>query len=117
MFYKSARKEEEKRLKMSLNEYETLRQEVVQACERLFEQRQRAVDEVVEPVEDYLIRLAHSPEEFKRSVREFRIGIDLFKSTVRRSEGEYRRWRSEREDRRSERVAGAAGVAGAAAGV
>ena len=74
----------------------------------LFEQRQRAVAEVIEPVEEYVNRLVHSPREFDKSVREFRIEVDRFSETVQRIET---------EAHRSETVGGAAGVTGTAAGV
>ena len=82
--------------------------EVERASVRLFEQRQRAVAEVIEPVEEYVNRLAHSPKEFDKSVREFRIEVDRFSETIQRIET---------EAYRSETVGGAAGVSGAAAGV
>ena len=108
MFNALARREAVEKLRESLAEHEALRQEVEQASVRLFEQRRRAVAEVVEPVEDYVNRLARSPQEFDRSVREYRIQIDRFKSTVQRIE---------REAKRSKAVGGGAGVAGATAGV
>ena len=108
MFNALARREAVEKLRESLAEHEALRQEVEQASVRLFEQRRRAVAEVVEPVEDYVNRLARSPQEFDRSVREYRIEIDRFKSTVQRIE---------REAKRSKAVGGGAGVAGATAGV
>ena len=107
MFNAFARREAVEKLRKSLAEHETLRQEVEQASVRLFEQRQRAVAEVVEPVESYVNRLARSPKEFDRSVREYRIEIDRFKSTVRRIET---------EAKRSEAIGGGAGVAGVMAG-
>ena len=72
MFNAFARREAVEKLRKSLAEHETLCQEVEQASVRLFEQRQRAVAKVVEPVEDYVNRLARSPKEFDRSVREYR---------------------------------------------
>ena len=108
MFNAFARREAVEKLRKSLAEHETLRQEVGQASVRLFEQRQRAVAKVVEPVEDYVNRLARSPKEFDRSVREYRIEIDRFKSTVQRIET---------EAKRSAAIGGGAGVAGATAGV
>ena len=107
MFNAFARREAVEKLRKSLAEHETVRQEVEQASVRLFEERQRAVAEVVEPVEGYVNRLARSPKEFDRSVREYRIEIDRFKSTVRRIET---------EAKRSEAIGGGAGVAGAMAG-
>ena len=62
--------------------------EVERASVRLFEQRQRAVAEVIEPVEEYVNRLAHSPKEFDKSVREFRIEVDRFSETIQRIETE-----------------------------
>ena len=108
MFNALARREAVEKLRESLAEHETLRQEVQQASVRLFEQRRRAVAEVVEPVEDYVNRLARSPQEFDRFVREYRIEIDRFESTVQRIET---------EAERSKAVGGGAGVAGATAGV
>lgn len=114
MLNRSARKEAEEKLKKSLKKHEAHRQEVKQACEQLFEQRQRAINEVIEPLEDYVYQLAYSPKEFEWSVRELRIEIDRFKRTVRRIEIEIDQ--IEMEARKSEKVAGAAGVAGAMAG-
>ena len=108
MFNAIARREAVEKLRKSLAEHETLRQEVEHASVRLFGQRQRAVAEVVEPVEDYVNRLARSPKEFDRSVREYRIEIDRFRSTVHRIEMEAKRFTA---------IGGGAGAAGATAGV
>ena len=108
MFNALARREAVEKLRESLAEHETLRQKVQQASVRLFEQRRRAVAEVVEPVEDYVNLLARSPQEFDRFVREYRIEIDRFESTVQRIET---------EAKRSGAVGGGAGVAVATAGV
>ena len=108
MFNAFARREAVEKLRKSLAEHETLRQEVEQASVQLFKQRQQAVAEVVERVEDYVNRLARSPKEFDRSVRGYRTEIDRFKSNVQRIET---------EAKRSEVIGGGAGVAGATAGV
>ena len=109
MFNRSARCEAVEKLRSALRDHENLRKQVERASMRLFEQRQRAVTEVIEPVEEYVNRLAHSPGEFDKSVREFRIEVDRFSETVQRIET---------EAHRSETVGGAAGVVtGTAAGV
>ena len=63
---------------------------------------------VIEPVEDYVNCLAHSPKEFDKSVREFRVQVDRFWGTVQSIET---------EAARSEQIGGAAGLSGAVAGV
>ena len=108
MFNRSARCEAVEKLRSALRDHENLRKQVERASVGLFEQRQRAVAEVIEPVEEYVNRLAHSPGEFDKSVREFRIEVDRFSETVQRIET---------EAHRSETVGGAAGVTGTAAGV
>ena len=108
MFNRSAWREAVEKLRSALREHENLRKQVERASMRLFEQRQRAIAEVIEPVEKYVNRLAHSPREFDKSVREFRIEVDRFSETVQRIET---------EAHRSETVGGAAGVTGTAAGV
>ena len=108
MLNRSVRREAVEKLRSALRDHENLRKQVERASVRLFEQRQRAVAEVIEPVEEYVNRLAHSPREFDKSVREFRIEVDRFSETIQRIET---------EAYRSETVGGAAGVSGAAAGV
>ena len=75
---------------------------------RLFEQRQRAVVLVVEPIAEYVNRLANSPRGFDRSVREYRIEVDRFENAVHRIET---------EAARTAALGSGTGVAGATAGV
>ncbi len=71
MFNVSARSAAVEKLRESLKEHETLRKQVEQASVELFEQRQRVVTEVIEPVEEYVNELANTPKEFDKSVRAF----------------------------------------------
>ncbi len=87
-FNASARREAVEKLRESLATHETVRKEVEQASVRLFEQRQRAVVKVVEPIAEYVNQLANSPREFDRSVREYRIEVDRFENAVHRIETE-----------------------------
>ena len=107
-FNASARREAVERLRESLATHETVRKEVEQASVRLFEQRQRAVVKVVEPIAEYVNQLANSPREFDRSVREYRIEVDRFENAVHRIET---------EAARSAAIGSGTGVAGATAGV
>ena len=107
MFNTSTRREAVERLKRSLAEHETVRKQVEQAGVRLFEQRQRAVAEVIEPVEAYVNSLANTPKEFDRVVREYRIEVDRFEDTVERIET---------EAAQTAQVGGGVGATGALAG-
>ena len=108
MFNVSARGAAVVKLRESLQEHETLRKQVEQASVTLFEQRQRVVTEVIEPVEEYVNGLANTPKEFDKSVRAFRIEIDRFGSTVQRIET---------EAAKSDKIGSGVGLAGATAGV
>ena len=108
MFNVSARGAAVGKLRESLKEHETLRKQVEQASVDLFEQRQRVVTEVIEPVEEYVNGLANTPKEFDKSVRAFRIDIDRFGSTVQRIET---------EAARSDKIGSGFGLAGTTAGV
>ena len=104
----SARRDAVERLRGSLAKHGVVRKEVEQASVRLFEQRQRAAAQVVEPIAEYVNRLANSPRDFDRSVREYRVGVDRFENAMHRIET---------EAAKSAAVGGGAGVAGATAGV
>ena len=107
-FTASARREAVDKLRASLAEHEAVRKEVAQASVRLFEQRQRAVVEVVEPIAAYVNRLANSPREFDGSVREYRVDVDRFEDAAHRIEA---------EAAKSAAMGGGTGLAGATAGV
>ena len=108
VFNVSARRAAVEKLQESLEEHETLREQVERGSVELFEQRQRVVAEVIEPVEEYVNGLANTPKEFDKSVHTFRIEIDRFDNTVRRIET---------EAAKSDRVGSGVGLAGATAGV
>ena len=108
MFSASTRREAVEKLRESLARHEAVRRGVEQASVRLFEQRQRAVVQVVEPIAKYVNGLANSPREFDGSVREYRIEVDRFENAVHRIET---------EAAKSAVVGSGTGVAGATAGV
>ena len=108
MFNVSARCAAVEKLRESLTEHETLRKQVKQASVRLYEQRQRVVAEVIEPIEQYVNGLANTPKDFDKSVRAFRIEIDRFESIVQRIKT---------EAAKSEKIGGGIGLAGATAGI
>ena len=81
MFNLSVRREAIEKLEKAVNRHEAIRKEVERACERLFEQRQRAAGEVIERVEEYVNRLANSPREFDKSVTQYRIEVRRFDRT------------------------------------
>ena len=106
MFNSKARKEAIRKLEIAVERHETVRNNVAQASELLFAQRQRSV-EAVGAVEEYVNMLANSPQEFDKTIAETRIEADRFKGVVKRFEV---------EAARAERIGGATGAAGAAAG-
>ncbi|MYN66916.1 MAG: hypothetical protein F4X11_18095 [Acidobacteria bacterium] len=108
MFNVSTRCAAVEKLRESLKEHESLREQVEQASVRLFEQRQRVAAEVIEPVEEYVNGLANTPKEFDKSVRAFRIEIDRFGSTVKRIE---------MEAAKSGKIGSGFGLAGTTAGI
>ena len=108
VFNASARREAVEKLRESLARHEAVRKGVAQASVHLFEQRQRAVVQVVEPIAEYVNRLANSPREFDGSVREYRIEVDRFENAVHRIET---------EAAKSAAIGSGTGVAGATAGV
>ena len=107
VFNGPARRAAVENLRESLREHETLRGQVEQSSVRLFEQRQRVVSEVIEPVEEYVNELANTPKEFDKTVRAFRVEINRFDSIVQRIQT---------EAATSEKIGGGVGLAGAAAG-
>ncbi len=106
MFNSTAKREAIDKLKAAIERHESTRKNVVRSSERLFKQRKRASDYVIEPVERYVNLLANSPKEFDRTVARFRIEVDRFSAT-----------RIETEAARATRIGSATGAAGAAAGV
>ncbi len=108
VFNVSARSAALGKLRASIAEHETLREQVEQASVRLLEQRQRVVAEVIAPVEAYVNGLANVPKAFDKSVRAFRIAIDRFDAAVQRIES---------EAAQVDTIGSGVGLAGAAAGV
>ncbi len=98
MFDSSAKREAIEELEAAVERHETVREDVGRASVRLFERRMYAADVVMEPVEDYLNRLANSPKEFDRTVAEFRIEVDRFADTARRIETEAARSDNETDE-------------------
>ena len=108
MFNSSARREAIEKLNCYVKEHGIVRKQVEHASMQLFQQRQRAVVEVIEAVEDYLNLLANSPKEFDRTVAQFRIEVNRFSGTVKRLDT---------EAARTTTIGSATGAAGIAAGV
>ena len=108
MFNSSARREAIEKLNCYVKEHGIVRKQVEHASMQLFQQRQRAVVEVIEAVEDYLNLLANSPKEFDRTVAQFRIEVNRFSGTVKRLDT---------EAARATTIGSATGAAGIAAGV
>ena len=88
MFNSSVRREAIEKLNEAVGRHETVRKDVEHVSVQLFDQRQRAVSEVIEPVEEYVNLLANSPKEFDKTVAEFRIEVDRFTGTVQHLETE-----------------------------
>ena len=108
MFNSSERRKAIEDLNNSVEEHEIVRKQVERASVQLFRQRQRAVSNVVRPVEEYVALLANSPKEFDKSVAEFRVEADRFSGNVRDFET---------EAASSTKIGSATGAAGAMAGV
>ena len=108
MFNSSARREAIEKLNCYVKEHGIVRKQVEHASMQLFQQRQRAVVEVIEAVEDYLNLLANSPKEFDRTVAQFRIEVNRFSGTVKRLDT---------EAARATTIGSATDAAGIAAGV
>lgn len=81
MFNLSVRREAIEKFEEAVNRYKSIRKEVKCASVRLFDQRQRVASEVIERVEEYVNRLAHSPKEFDKSVIQYRIEVSRFDRT------------------------------------
>ena len=108
MFNSSVRREAIEELNGSVEEHEVVRKQVARASVQLFQQRQRAVVEVIKAVEDYVNLIANSPKEFDRSVTQFRFEVNRFSGTVQRLDT---------EGARTPTIGSATGTAGIAAGV
>ena len=108
IFNSATRREATEKLQEAIERHEGLRHKVDRGSVQLFGQRQRAVSDVIDPVEEYVSLLANSPKEFGRSVAEFRIEVNRFSETVRHFET---------EAARSTKIGSATGAAGAMAGV
>lgn len=74
----------------------------------LFEQRQRAADDVINQVEIFVNHLANSPKEFDRTITECRLEIRQFHQTVQKLK---------LEAAQVAQIGGASGAAGVTAGV
>ena len=107
MFNSSARKEAIRKLEGAVKRHESVRNNVVQASERLFAQRRRGV-EAIGAVEEYVNALANSPKEFDKTIADVRVEADRFAGTVKRFEV---------EAARAAKIGSSTGAAGAAAGV
>ena len=108
MLNSNVRREAIEKLEETIKRHETLRKSVERASVQLFEQRQRAAGKVIERVEHYVNLLANSPKEFDKTVREYRIEVERFDTTVKKLEV---------EAANTTRIGSATGTAGAAAGV
>lgn len=95
-------------MERAIERHESLRQKVNGGSAQLYEQRQRAVSDVINPVENYVNLLANSPKEFDKTVVGFRIEVNRFAETVGRIKA---------DAVRSTRVGSSTGAAGAVAGV
>ena len=84
MLNSSARRGAIQALEAAVARHEELRQSTARASTELFAQRSRAAREVVEHVEDYVNRLAHSPKEFDKSVEIYRIEVGRFNECIQR---------------------------------
>ena len=87
MFNASARDEAIRELERAVERHETVRNEVVQASQRLFEDRKRAAD-IIESVEEYVNRLANSLKEFDKAIDECRGDVNRFNGAVKRIEAD-----------------------------
>ena len=101
-------REAREKLKRAIDVHENVRNLVRRASIALFEQRQRAVSEVVAVVEAYVNKLANKPKEFEKTVAQYRVETSRFDQTVREIEA---------EAARVGKLGTTAGVAGAGAGV
>ena len=95
-------------LRKSCDHHESVRSDVERLSIQLFEQRQRAADEVIKQVEIFVNRLANSPKEFDKTVAEYRIEVKRFHQTIQTLK---------LKAAKSVQVGGATGVVGATAGV
>lgn len=95
-------------LEQTIKTHEKLRHDVEHSSSELFAQRQRAVSDVIDPVEDYVNLLANSPKEFARTVGQFRIEVNRFEGTVKAIQA---------DAARSTKIGSSTGAAGAIAGV
>ena len=87
MFNASARDEAIRELERAVERHETVRNEVVKASQRLFEDRKRAAD-IIESVEEYVNRLANSLKEFDKAIDECRGDVNRFNGAVWRIEAD-----------------------------
>ena len=108
MFNYSARSEAIEALEKAVAIHEEVREKTTHASERLFEQRCRAAQEVIERVERYVNFLANSPKDFDKTVADYRIATDRFDHHVERLETEAAQTMT---------IGGAKAAAGVAAGV
>lgn len=108
MFNSGLRKSTLKRLEDAVAQHELVRERVKTQSVELFNVRSYAATHVIDQVENYVNRLANSPKEFDRSVREYRIEVNRFDSVLHELEI---------ETAKAKRYGAAGGLAGVTAGV
>lgn len=87
MFNSDAKGKALRRYERAVTKYDRVRGQVVEACVSLHETREQTV-RTIQPVEDYVNRLANSPKEFKKAIAEYRLNADRFEASVEAFETE-----------------------------
>ena len=108
MFNAKARREAINQLERAIKRHNRARIQVLNASEQLLQQRQRVVSKVIQPVEDYVNRLANTPKEFDKAVADFRVEVDRFDGVAQGIQA---------DAARHTKIGNSAGAAGAVAGV
>ena len=108
MLNSSVRRRALEALKKSVEKHRLVRKNTTAASKKLFSQRRRAANEVIDRVEAYVNTLANSPKEFDKTVEVCRVEAGRFQNRVEHLEAEVARAAS---------IGSAAGTAGALAGV
>lgn len=108
MLNTSVRRTAIEKLQKAVSKHESVRKQVKRTSTKLFDQRQRTANEVIQRVEGYVNLLANSPKEFDKEVAQYRIEVERFNEVVQNLEV---------EAAKTTKIGSAVGTAGAAAGV
>jgi hypothetical protein len=111
MLNNNIKKQAIQRLKAAQQQYEALIADVMQQAQALFELRQSTAESVIQACENYINKLANSPQEFDKSVVDFKVDYQEFTNLSHEVEVEAKQRATVRQSTVGAGVMAGAGVA------